>query len=142
MSFQPPLPPGLSGKRVWRRVTVTLAWMSPVNPTHQGYRRAKLWLTPPQHELRVKRVNSVHEKAVLRGTVQHEVLEGESAVAFLDGDRFECKVNCASDAGDLEGTIAFALCVSLEVSVGSNITVYQEIRDRIAPPVAVQPVAT
>lgn len=139
--FSAPLPPSLAGKIAWRRLTVTLAWMSPINCSHQGYRRAKLWITPPQSQLRVKRANSVHEKSALRGTVQHEILEGEDAVAFVDGNRFECKVNCSADAGDLIGKVRFALCVSLEVAVGSGIPVYQEIRDRIKLPVVIQPVA-
>ena len=138
--FSAPLPPSLAGKIAWRRMTVTLAWMSPINCSHQGYRRAKLWITPPQDELRIKRANSVHDKAALRGSVQHEILEGEDAVAFVDGNRFECKVNCAADAGDLIGKVRFALCVSLEVAVGSGISVYQEISDRIKPPVVIQPV--
>ena len=139
--FSAPLPPALAGKIAWRRLTVTLAWMSPINCSHQGYRRAKLWMTPPQDQLRVKRANSVHDKAALRGSVQHEILEGEDAVAFVDGNQFECKVNCAADAGDLVGKVRFALCVSLEVSVDSGIAVYQEIRDRIKPQVVIQPVA-
>ena len=139
--FSAPLPPTLAGKIAWRRLTITLAWMSPINCSHQGYRRAKLWMTPPQDQLRVKRTNSVHDKAALRGSVQHETLEGEDAVVFVDGNRFECKVNCAADAGDLTDKVRFALCVSLEVAIGSGIPVYQEIRDRIKPPVVIQPVA-
>ena len=139
--FSAPLPPTLAGKIAWRRLTVTLAWMSPINCSHQGYRRAKLWITPPQSQLRVKRANSVHDKSALRGTVQHEILEGEDAVAFVDGNRFECKVNCAADAGDLSGKVRFAICVSLEVAIGSGIPVYQEIRDRIKLTVVIQPVA-
>jgi hypothetical protein len=135
--FSAPLPPGLAGKKTWRRVTVTLAWISPTNPAHQSYRRAKLWASPPQQELQVKRANSVHEKAALRGTVQHEVLEGEAAVAFADGDRFTCKVNCSSDAGKLEEKVRFAICVSLEVAAGVNINVYEEVRARIQPPVTI-----
>lgn len=138
--FSSPLPPSLAGKIAWRRLTVTLAWISPINCSHHGYRRAKLWITPPQSQLRVKRTNSVHDKTAMRGTVQHEILEGEDAVAFVDGNRFECKVNCAADAGELTGKVRFALCVSLEVAVGSGISVYQEIRDRIKPTVVIQPV--
>lgn len=138
--FSAPLPPGLAGKRSWRRLTITLSWMSPINPSHQGYRRANLWVTPPQ-ELRTKRYNSVHDRAARRGTVQHEILEGDDAVAFVDGDRFECKVNCAADAGELLGKVPFALCVSLEVAVDSEIAVYQEIRERIQPAIGIRPAA-
>ena len=86
--FSAPLPPSLAGKIAWRRLTVTLAWMSPINCSHQGYRRAKLWMTPPHDQLRVKRANSEHDKGALRGSVQHEILEGEDAVAFVDGNQF------------------------------------------------------
>jgi hypothetical protein len=138
LEFTVPLPPGLASRRVWRRLTVTMAWISPINPSHQTYRGAKLWVTPPQDQLRVKRT-CAHERTVLRGTVQHEILEGEDAVAFSDGDSFRCKVNCAADAGKLTGKVPFALCVSLEVAVNSGISIYQEIRDRIAPTVAIRP---
>jgi hypothetical protein len=77
----------------------------------------------------------------LHGALQHETLEGEDAVVFVDGNRFECKVNCAADAGDLTDKVRFAVCVSLEVALGSGIPVYQEIRYRIKPPVVIQPVA-
>lgn len=137
--FSAPLPPSLAGKTVWRRLTVTLAWLTPINPAHRAYRRAKLWITPPHTELLLKRVNSVNDKAAQRGTLQHEVLEGDDAVAFVDGNRFECKVNCAADGGDLTNRVPFALCVSLEVDVGTGIPVYQEIRDRIAPRIPIQP---
>ena len=135
--FSAPLPPGLAGKIAWRRLTLTLAWMSPINPAHQGYRRAKLWAAPPHEQLRLDRVN-VDWQAARRGTVQHEILEGEDAVAFADGDRFQCKVNCAADAGDLTGKVAFALCVSFEVAVGSEIAVYEEVRQRITPQIGIQ----
>jgi hypothetical protein len=136
--FSIPLPPSLAGKALWRRVTVTLAWFSPVNRIHRSYRRAKLWLTPLQTELSVKRTNSVYDKAAQRGTLQHEVLEGDDAVAFVDGQHFECKVNCAADAGELSVRIPFALCVTLEVAPGVDVPIYNEIRARIVPSIQVQ----
>ena len=138
--FSAPLPPSLAGKTAWRRLTMTIAWISPIDCSHQGYRRAKLWTTPPDKQLRVNRTNSVDFRAALRGTVQHEILEGEDAVAFIDGDRLECKVNCAADAGELIGKVRFAICVSLEVAADSNIPIYQEISDRIKPLIVIQPV--
>ena len=139
--FSAPPPPGLAGRRAWRRLTLTLAWMTPINSAHQAYRRAKLWVTPPQDLLRVMRRNSVHDKAALRGTVQHEILEGDDAIVFVDGDRFVCKVNCAADAGELTDKIRFALCVSLEAAVESGIAVYQEVRERLEQQVGIRPVA-
>lgn len=135
--FIAPLPPGLSGVVEWRRITVTLAWMSPVRPTLQRYRQAKLWIKPPDDTFQVFRASTVNDRAALRGTVQHEVLEGTAALAFVDGDNFSCKVNCMADAAKFEEEVSFALLVSVEVAVGSGINVYQQIRDRIAPAVRV-----
>lgn len=134
--FRFPLPPSLSGPRVYRRLTITLAWLSPANNAHQAYRRARLWFQPPAHTLRVERgMGTPDYHAVQRGTVQHEVLHGESAATFVDGEVLEVKVNCASDAGKLEEEVKFALCVSLEVAEGVEIPVYAEVAARIAVPV-------
>src|SRR5262249_18966708 len=39
-TFRVPLPPSLSGMKVKRRLSVSLAWFSPVNPRHKNHRRA------------------------------------------------------------------------------------------------------
>jgi len=136
--FSAPLPPTLAGKKVLRRLTVTLAWFSPTNASHRSYRRAKLWISPPDEELRVGRDMTAFYRATQRGTLQHEVLEGEQAISFSDGDQLEFKVNCAKDAGDLVDSVVFGLCVSLEVPIAAGIPIYQEIRDRIAPAVTIK----
>lgn len=136
--FEAPLPPSLSAQPVLRRLVVTLAWLSPTNAVHQAYRSARLWVSPPQEELRVKRIDCVHDHAQ-RGTLQHDVLKGEDAVAFVDGARIQLKVNCAADAGNFDDKVPFALCVSLEVPVETGIPIYQEIRARVAPTVPIQP---
>jgi len=134
--FRAPLPPGLAAKVLWRRLTVTLAWISPTNTAHQAYRRARLWISPPAAKFNVTRTETDWQQA-RKGTLQHEILEGEDALAFVDGDAFSCKVNCAVDAGKFEAPVSFALCVSLEVGEGAGVKVYQEIRDRIAPRIPV-----
>lgn len=136
--FEVPLPPSLSAQPVLRRLVVTLAWLSPTNPAHQAYRSARLWVSPLHQDLRVKRIECVHDHAQ-RGTLQHEVLEGEDAVAFVDGARIQLKVNCAADSGDFVDKVPFALCVSLEVPVETGIPIYQEIRARVVPPVPIRP---
>jgi hypothetical protein len=138
--FEVPLPPGLSAQAIARRLVVTLAWLSPTTPSLQAYRGARLWISPPEDQLRVKRTECVHDHTQ-RGTLQHDVLEGQDAVAFVDGTRIQLKVNCAPDAGAFDGEIPFALCLSLEVPVETGIPIYQEIRARVAPAVQIQPAA-
>lgn len=125
-----PLPPSLSGPRCWRRLTITLAWLTPINPLHQGWRRAALWYAPPKDILRVER-QEADWQATKRGTVQHEILEGEKASAFVDGDNLEISVNCVADAGALEDTIPYALITTLEVKEEIGIPLYEEVKVRV-----------
>ena len=76
--------------------------------------------------------------AACRGTMQHEVFEGESAVAISDGDELTVKVNCREDASKLEGAVPYGLAVTLEVAEGIDITIYEEIRTRIASAVKIE----
>src|SRR5690606_15663807 len=84
--FRLPLPPSLAAKREWRRLTVTLAWLSPVVPSAQKYRTASMWFEADAGDLSASR-QAVDWRAVRRGTVQHEVFEGDGAVPFADGDK-------------------------------------------------------
>lgn len=135
--FDIPLPPSLSGEVGHRRLTVTLAWLTPTNPRHRRYRRARLWFDPPRDQLRVRRQEADHN-AVRRGTVQHEVLEGRQATAFADGDMIRVHVNCAADAGQLPDRIPYALAVTLEVAPEVDVDVFTEIRDRIRPVIPIR----
>jgi len=124
-----PLPPSLSAVTDRRRLTITLAWLTPVSPTNQKYRIAQLWFDP-RNNLAPDRT-CADFRAVQRGTVQHEVLVGERAVDFQDGDAIVIKVNCRADAGDIPRPIQYGLAVTLEVAEGIGIPVYQEVRDRL-----------
>jgi hypothetical protein len=134
-----PLPASMNAHTGWRRLTVTLSWFSPIHVAHRKYRRAALWFDPPANPLVVKR-RGVHWQAVRRGTLQHEVLEGDQdAINILPGATLDVPVSCFEDAGPFEGAIPYALAVTLEVAAGVNIRVYDEVRARIAPRVALRP---
>lgn len=123
-----PLPESLSGWRGHRRLTITLAWLSPVNPRHQGWRRAQLWFSPPMEELCVKR-RQADSRAVQRGTVQHEILEGESSYDFEHGANLEIRVNCRADAGALEEDVPYALVTTIDVASDLWVAnIYDEVR--------------
>jgi len=66
-----------------------------------------------------------------RGTVQHEILDGEQATAFVDGQALSIQVNCRAQTGTLEEEIPYGLAVSLEVTEGIEIPIYDEIRERL-----------
>lgn len=122
-----PLPPSLSGERGHRRLTITLGWLSPVNPRHQAWRRGHLWFSPPMDALRVRR-RQADWQAVQRGTLQHEILEGDEAGVFVAGANLEIQVSCRADAGTLEAEVPYALVTTLEVATGLDIDIYDEVR--------------
>lgn len=140
--FRLPLPPGLSTSQVWRRMVVTLAWFSPVNPDHRNFREAKLELSPVGSwgdlPLKLARTDGDHNQ-VLRGTVQHEVVEGSKQVAaFQDGDSILLHVSCKKDAtARLDDAIPYGLAVTLEVAEGVQIPIYEQLRTRLQTQVAV-----
>ena len=130
LEFRFPLPPCLTSQTVKRRLTATLAWLSPVNPFDQRYRGAEMWFEPPGKQIGVARDDFDHNQ-VRKGTVQHEVLGGQLATPYADGDFMIFKVNCKAGTGKLVGDARFALCVSLEVAEGVRLPIYEEIASRI-----------
>jgi hypothetical protein len=129
--FSVPLPPALHARTVRRRLTITLAWLTPINPRHRSYRVADLWFDSPYKQLSVKRADADHD-AVTRGTVQHEVLEGEDAVSVLDGDTMPVQVNCRPEAATkIGGPVPYALLVSLETAAPLAVSIYDQVKAKI-----------
>ena len=125
-----PLPPTLSGKVGRRRIIVTLAWLSPTNALHRDYRRAALWFQAPDSAVSTVR-NEGDWRTVQRGTLQHEIFEGDDAVAFVDGATLNLKINCRADAGKLEERVPYAIAVTLEAEELLQVPVYEEVRARL-----------
>ncbi|MEE9929630.1 S8 family peptidase [Microvirgula aerodenitrificans] len=138
-----PLPVGLSAQKLWRRLVVTLAWFTPINPGHRNLREAKLELEPGGAKwdaipLRLTRQDGDHNQ-VLRGTVQHEVLEGTNIIsAYQDGEMLSIRVTCKKDATvSLDDVIPYGLAVTLEVKEDVGIPIYQQIRAKLKPQIVV-----
>jgi hypothetical protein len=138
-----PLPVALNAFTGRRRLTMTLAWFSPINPNHQKYRCAALSfvpLTDDRTPLRVSRTD-VDLRAVGRGTVQHVVLERDTgAINVGDNDALEIPVTCVFDSRNGLGIrIPYALAVTLEVAPGLAVPIYDAVRELVRPRVPVRP---
>jgi hypothetical protein len=136
--FDIPLPTALSGQAFWRRLTVTLAWMSPINPRHHLYRRASLWFDLPFGDIGVSR-SEADWRAVMRGTLQHEVFEGTASRVLESDQAIPIRVNCRADAGHIDKPIPYGLVVTLEVAPEIGIQIYEEIQTRLRPGIRVRP---
>jgi subtilase family protein len=126
-TFQFPLPPVLAATTQWRRLTITLGWLSPVNTRSQKHRMARLSFQPPRSELGVDPIEADHN-AVLRGTVQHQVLEGQAAVAFTSGDSLAINIDCRVDAGRLDTPVRYAIAASIEIGAAVQADVHAQVR--------------
>ncbi len=129
-SFRFPLPPSLSDFVGWRRLTVTLAWFSPIMPRTQQYRVAHLSFGSPRDDLKVRPIQADHN-ANGKGTVLHEVLVGERAAGYTQEDELAIDVDCRVRVGRLEEPVRFGLAATLEVGQDVAIDVHEEIRQRL-----------
>lgn len=132
--FRMPLPPSLSSVQEWRRLTVTLAWLSPIQPNNQKYRCASMWFEANNsiaNQRREAASGNAGWQAVRRGTLQHEIFEGDWAQPFVDGDSLVLKINCRKEAAAIDSPVSYGLVVSFEVREGVQLPIYQEIREKI-----------
>jgi len=137
LEFRVPYPPALHATVVRRKLTVTLAWLTPINARHSKYRVARLWVDLPEGPLRGDRAEG-DRRQLRQGTIHHEVFEESRAAVVQDGTTLAVRVNCLADAGPIKEPVRFALCVSLEVEEGVTLPIYRQVRERVALRVGVQ----
>ncbi len=125
--FSLPLPSALAATKEWRRLTLTLAWLSPVDPRSQRHRMASLSVTPPKTEFGVERCEADHSAAG-QGTVQHEILEGREALAFVTGEAVAVNVDCRIP-GLQDETIRYGLVASIEMETAVRADIHTQMRD-------------
>lgn len=138
VEYQVPLPAALAGQRVWRRLTITLAWNSPINTQHRDYRSAQLWFKAENQQLCTTTAGTQWQ-AARRGTVQQQAWTDERPVAYGRNATIPIHVSCAADAGSLAEQIPFGLCVSIEVAQETQIPIYNELAARVGVRVPVRP---
>lgn len=91
---------------------------------------ARLQFTPPLEDLALRPVEA-DRAAVLKGTVQHQVLEGEAAVAVVEGTERLIDVDCRTGAGSFSAPVRFGLAASLEVSSNVRINIQGDVLARL-----------
>ena len=127
----------IDNELIKRRLTVTLAWMSPIAAQNQKYRKARLWYELTENkDITPKRIDMADASAPRLGTLQHEVFEGEKRYPLPEDPVLGIKVNCADDAGDFDEPIKYALAVTLELGRGVQLdlfvrSIYEEIQERL-----------
>jgi hypothetical protein len=135
-TYRCPLPPTLRASAEWRRLTVTLAWISAINPQTQKYRMARLRFGDVHDALALGSLEA-DRRAAVRGTVQHEVLDGRRATVFSDGAALAIDVDCRVDVGSTTTQTRYGIVVSLEVGASVQADIHNEVRQRLRTAVEV-----
>lgn len=126
IKFSFPLPNCLIAKAVKKRLTITLAWMSPIAPNNKNYKLAELLFSADKYKLIVEKRQNSDENTSRRGTVQHEVFEGETASTYVSGSNIEIVVQCKKSS-TTQSPVKFVLMATLEVAPKYNLPIYQEV---------------
>jgi hypothetical protein len=122
-----PFPSAVAGMTGVRRISTTLAWLSPINWNHRQYRRAKVTIDGPREIESKNRAGSGPAYGLTRrGTVEHRSFATDRAFA---ADQLTFTVKCTDQAGGFSGTVPFAVAVSLEIGLDVNLDVYELVRD-------------
>lgn len=132
-SYEVPLPPSLRAKAEWHRFTVTLAALAPTSGLLNRYRGAKVFFERlDDADTGGHRIEADHYM-VRRGSVQHEIIDGDRALVFSEGGALKIHVECMDDAQRLRSGrfIRYGLVVSVETAVATSNTVHDEIRAQL-----------
>lgn len=136
IEFSFPLPPCLVSQAVKKRLTITLAWFSPINPNGKNYRLAKLSFNAVNQDILAKTRTDADANYSKHGTVQHEIFEGKHASVFEDGDEFKMFIQCKKEE-DLLEAVKFVTLVTLESAPETMLPIYNDVQARIMPQVQI-----
>ncbi|WP_018416580.1 S8 family peptidase [Teredinibacter turnerae] len=126
-----PLPPCLASSEERRRMIVTLAWFSPINPIHNEYLQSQMWVSDPKKVSPLSFDNGdYYYHHMKKGTVYHDVIHGEKASPYLDGDEILLRVNCKARASGKNLKIPYALVVTLDTG-NLELPIYEEIKQAL-----------
>lgn len=146
--FKFKLPKDLNGILVPRRVIITLAWFTPIDPRSNKYRLVQLFFAPvtgnkKENYLGINK-REVDWQMVRNGTVQHEVLTGNNATVFAEDSQYSVEINCMS-AGTNDLAIPYGIVVTLDTP-STEIKIYEQVKAAIeaqfSTPVPVPPTKT
>ncbi|MEG3164724.1 S8 family peptidase [Sphingomonas sp. PB2P19] len=135
-----PLPTELRSSVEFRRIVVTLAWLTPVFPNSSQYRAVALDLVGTSGKTQlwegVQRVSN--QPAVgfaRRGTLIHAVYEGNrKAIPFGDDGDFVINVQSVSKMPHMSRVdVPYAMAVTIEVADSINADIAASIRSRVMP---------
>ena len=129
-TFRFPLPPSLSSPAIWRQLTLTLCWLSPIMAGTNQYRVAELRMSAPRESLRLGPPQA-YRHSNGKGTVLHQVFESSRAAGYAEDEYLPINIDCKARVGRIDNPVVFGLAATLEVQQGIMMDIHQEVRDRL-----------
>ena len=128
-----PIPIEFHEKSLKRKLTVTLAYLSPIHPSSIKYREKQVWVTINNGNSLIGSRAEYDYHTVQRGTLQHEIFENDSIEVWDIDQSIELKVNCRGCASENnpEMLIPYALFATFEMAPDCGVDVYQKVVDKV-----------
>ena len=128
-----PIPIEFHEKSLKRKLTVTLAYLSPIHPSSIKYREKQVWVTINNGNSLIGSRAEYDYHAVQRGTLQHEIFENNSIEVWDIDESIELKINCRGCASENnpEMLIPYALFATFEMAPDCGVDVYQKVVTKV-----------
>ena len=128
-----PLPFNFHNQKYKRRLTVTLAYFSPIKSSTLKYREKQVWFNIENGQNISGERQEYDYHAVQRGTLQHEIFERETTEVWDTNESLTIKVNCRADASetDKDVLIPYALFATFEIAPEHDIDVYLSVVEKV-----------
>lgn len=136
-----PIPRAMIGSRDLRRITMTLAWSSPIDPQTQRYRGVIAELVDSDGKRKfwsgIKPALQPPATAGRRGTLQHLVLEDTRKLSMTTDGQFVVGVQARAALAAFANTeIPYAVAITLELAQSVREDVFADVAARVRTKVA------
>jgi hypothetical protein len=136
--FELPLPNAISSVPISKQLTITLAWLTPINFSSNKYKKAAFYIdnltgkNSEEKDINWNEGNLYNYNSSKRGSVQHIKFKGNEADPFIEDSTLQIRVNCREDGFKLTESVKYGIAVTFELLDETDINIYNEIRTRIA----------
>lgn len=137
-----PLPFTFHSQKIKRKVTITLAYFSPIKSNLNKYREKQVWFVIDEGSKIAGERAEYYDKAVVRGTIQHEIFETDKIEPWDEKESLKIKVSCRGDASESNPNviIPYALFATFEIAPEYDIDVYGKVTEVIHPKTKIAPI--
>ena len=117
-------------------LVITLSWLTLIKPAEHFYQDALLDFRAENengYPIGVQRVPSSQPPfdTSRRGTVVHEIFEGQDAVPIGDDDVLRIRVECRTQGANALPQIPYAIIITFEVAETLKSDIYSEIQNKL-----------